>query len=141
MQNDFLSQSLRQYGLRVTPVLQSVLKLLAQAQHPLSAPELMERLEKKFGLKPNKSTLYRQLEKLAELKVLKSVATDSQIQRFEIQKGHHHHFVCQRCDQVTDIETAPVEKAVRQFQKQLEKIGHQAKAHELTFFGVCAGCS
>ncbi len=141
MPNDPFLHSLRQNGLRITPVLRSLLELLAQSPHPLSVPELMERLEGSGKLKPNKSTLYRQLEKLVELEVLENVSTDSQIQRFEMKKEHHHHFVCQSCEQVTDIETGPLEKAMQRFQEELRKTGHVPSAHELTFFGLCGACS
>ncbi len=93
------------------------------------------------GLRPNKTTLYRQLETLVKHDVVDVVILGPKVQLFELKKGHHHHFVCSTCKDVLDLESESVESAFQQFEQQLRQEGFTVQKHELTFFGACASCS
>ena len=61
MKSGELLTSLRELGLRITPLKEGILKILEKEDGPLSVPELQVRL-KELKLKPNKTSLYRELE-------------------------------------------------------------------------------
>jgi len=133
-------EKLTNEGGRTTPIRRAILECLLEFDSPTSVPQLMERLKrKKFS--PNKTTIYRQLSTLLEHKVIEMIKLDADTQLFEIAKGHHHHFVCDDCEKVIDIESPEVESALHAFEKELEHRNLRVTKHEFALYGLCSTCS
>jgi len=106
---------------------------------PLAEFELRQRLAKK-GLKLNKTSVYRLLEKLADENLIKSVDFGDRKKRYELNlHNHHHHLICTNCNIVEDIfvhnDVKHVEEKIRKEKKFI------IKTHQLEFFGLCKECS
>lgn len=132
-------EQLKQKGCRTTKLRKALLEVLLEKREPLSAKDLLKELKCK-GFKPNLTTLYRQLETLASHEVIEPLILDSRTQLFELKKEHHHHFVCEGCEEVQDLHSEVIESAFHRFEKQLKKSGLFIQKHELTFFGECQSC-
>ena len=96
-----LRQLLSERGLRVTGPRLAVLRVLADAEDPLSHSEVLERLE---GTDCDPATIYRNLVKLRDAGLAPMVSADG-IDRYSFgggpQRDHRHpHFVCEDCGRV-----------------------------------------
>ena len=139
MQINEIIKVLRKKRVRITPLRKALLSLFLEKGEPLSVSELTQRLEEK-GFKPNQSTLYRQLDTLMKCELLDLVRLDPKRQYFELKLDHHHHFVCETCNDIQDVHSEVVESAFYQFEAELRKNGLSVQKHELTFFGACQSC-
>ena len=106
-------------------------------RRPLSAGELHEFARAKC---PNlgMSTVYRELKRLQESGAIAQVEVPGGPVRYELAEmaaKHHHHFRCDSCDRVFDLEGCPGGLS------QLLPNGFELREHELTLVGTCAECN
>ncbi|MFM9994873.1 MAG: transcriptional repressor [Phycisphaerales bacterium] len=83
------------------------------------------------------ATVYRTLRSMVESGEAAAVALPGEPARYELKHAaerHHHHFRCERCDRVFDIEGCTPGIAA------LLPRGFRMTGHDITIFGVCAGC-
>lgn len=139
MNIESILEELKAKGCRKTPLRLALLEILIHGKEPMSVQHLLLELEKR-ELKPNQTTLYRQLETLVQHGVVDTVILDPKVQLFEISHDHHHHFVCEGCSNVQDVHSEEVESAFHKFEQELQKKGLAINKHELTFFGECQSC-
>lgn len=123
----------------MTALKQALLEILSKKDGPKSVPEMLILLNQK-GHTPNKTTLYRQLERLIEVSLVQEVQIKGSTQYFEMQVQHHHHFVCQKCDDIRCIEDESLEKAIHSLEDQIIKKGMKVLNHQFSFNGVCHNC-
>lgn len=123
---------------RQTVQRRAILEALNSAPGPLTPQEVLDlasQEQKSLGL----ATVYRNLNALEKQGEVIPVHLPNDTTRFEpAGRGHHHHFRCERCEQVFELQTkCPV--AV------LEGVtlpsGYRVEHHELTLYGVCPGCA
>lgn len=132
-------EALKEKGCRSTPLRRALLEILLEKKAPVSVGELLSVLLER-GYFPNKTTVYRQLETLVASGVVDLLLLDPKEQLFELKQEHHHHFVCESCDHVTDLHSEAIESAFRVFENELEAKGFSIQKHELSFFGACRSC-
>jgi len=122
---------------RNTKVREALLCILQKTQQPFTVSEILTQLRKQ-GFHTNKTTVYRQMEKMQQQHLVQEVTFPDAIRRFEISGIHHHHLVCQHCHKIFDIilnnDLHQEEKMI--FQKQKFKV----LSHSLEFFGLCQHC-
>lgn len=109
----------------------NVLDLISGANLPVDANYLIEKL------KVNKTTVYRQIDKLLlENKILEVELGDGK-KRYELKDlKHHHHLVCKKCGTIDDIEID--EKMI--LGSLSKKTSFKIESHSLEFFGTCVNC-
>ena len=122
---------------RSTNQRKAILDTLERAEGPLSAEEIhfqAQRLEPTLGI----ATVYRQLKNLTNEKSLSVVHLPEQSTRFELMSSkHHHHFFCESCENVFDIEgSCPVAA----LDGATLPSGFNVTSHRLTLYGVCSSC-
>ncbi len=122
--------------MRNTEVRQAIIEILESAQKPLVAKYLLALLERK-GLSPNKTTVYRQLEKMEADGVIHKVFISDREASYEKMKDHHHHLVCGGCGKIEDVDLYD-EKFIK---KLLSQKGFATIDHRLEIFGFCLSCS
>ncbi len=113
---------------------QAIRAAFERTDRPLSTDEVYREAERESrGL--GMATVYRSLRTLVDEGWLSIVEVPGRNALYERSgKGHHHHFSCETCDRVYELdECASVEAALPR--------GFRAKSHEVTFYGVCADCS
>lgn len=125
-------------GFRATPGRLSMLQVLAMADQPLAIPEIVRELKGRL----NQVTVYRALESLCEVGIVRRVDMQHAHAHYELAEGekHHHHLICKNCGRIEDVERCDakdIEKTVLQKSKQFAVIEN----HSLEFFGTCKKCS
>jgi Fur family transcriptional regulator, peroxide stress response regulator len=83
-------------------------------------------------------TVYRNLGQLAAQGVVRRISFNGSVDRWEANVDPHHHFVCDRCGAVVDLEV-PVDGALTR--KLGRAAGVKAERHEIRLYGVCARCT
>lgn len=132
-------QQLTTYKLRRTKNREILLTVLHRARGPLSPPEIVSACHA-LGRQVNKTTIYRELDLLERVGLIKRVRVSDRKQYFELsERGHHHHFVCLNCDEVQDItiQDASLIAQARMLGKQLR---FSVEAHAVEFYGSCHNC-
>lgn len=82
------------------------------------------------------ATVYRTVKGLVEEGWLVPVDLPGEPPRYELSgKKHHHHFVCDACDRVFEVEGCPGNL------RAVVPSGFQLDRHEVVLYGVCATCS
>ncbi len=104
-------------------------------QRPLS-PEEVWREASSHVPSISIATVYRNIHALIGDEWLVAVELPGQTSRYEIAgKRHHHHFHCQSCLRVFDLDGCGVEA------RHTLPQGFRSKRHELTVYGTCDVCA
>lgn len=134
---DDLISDLKSGGFRLTKVRKAIIKELDLAQKPLSAAELMARLEE-HGLHPHKTSVYREIGFLLDRSIIQKLTFGERQDRFELTAfAHHHHAVCQRCGEIEDVGCGD---EIRRIEAELKRKGFNVSTHLVEFFGLCEKC-
>lgn len=135
-----LFETIKRKGLRLTKTRRAVLELLVATHTPLSVLRILDELACR-GLSVNKTTVYRELEQLEKIGMVRSLSLQDRKQYFEVAtRDHHHHFVCIECDEVEDVHFDESDLS-RQEALFIQKKGFSVFRHSLEFFGLCKKCS
>jgi Fur family transcriptional regulator, peroxide stress response regulator len=83
-------------------------------------------------------TIYRNLGQLAVQGIVRRISLGASVDRWEANTASHHHFVCDRCGAVADLDI-PVDEGVTR--KLGRAAGVNAVRHEIRLYGTCARCA
>ena len=125
------SALLKTHQLKTTPARLSILSLLSD-KHLLSIDELFLHLKRKTDW----STIYRTVQSLERVGIVRPIWMNDGIKRFEL-NDHHHHIECTQCGRLTEIDSCSIEK----LERKLKKMGFENIQHRLEFSGVCQPCA
>ena len=131
---------LQRAGHRAGGARDEVLGLLARQDCCLSAQEIHDGLRKarrRVGI----ASVYRALETLADLRLVKRVDAGDGIARYErvaVDGDHHHHLVCRDCGKVEAFTDSRLERAI---DRVAGGLGYAVEEHEVVLVGACADCS
>lgn len=128
---------LQEYQLRSTPVRRALVALFECNCAPQSAQDIQSALEDQ-GLKPNKTTVYRELETLCQVGILRELDFGEGKKRYERSGHHHHHLICESCSCVQELEL-PAHLAEHETMIRNE-YNFRVTRHVLEFFGLCRDC-
>lgn len=130
-------QILRGMGYRLTPQRMMVVEALHNADKHVSAEEIFSQVQAKYPY-ANISTVYRTLDLLKELGLVAEVALGDGCVRFHpVDKGHHHHLVCQKCKKIIDVPESALAPLAESLQREY---GFEAELRHTAIFGLCAQC-
>ena len=119
---------------RTTKQLTAILEVFRQAGRPLSPAEILQ-LASKFVTSLNLATVYRNVNAMVQNKKIVQVDVLGQAPRYELANlSHHHHFLCEECDRLYDVEGCP------DGIKHLVPTGFKITTHELVMKGTCRTC-
>ena len=139
MNTSAIFEIIKQKGLRLTKTRRAVLEMLVATHTPLSVPRILAELGD-HGILVNKTTVYRELEQLEKIGIVKSLSLQDRKQYFELAtRDHHHHFVCVECEKVEDILFDESDLS-RQETRLADQKGFSIFRHSLEFFGLCKLC-
>ena len=124
---------------RKTIISNLVLEELEKKEHPISVNQLIENLKKK-GLSPNKTTIYRILEKLVNKKIVTEISVRNSSSFYEFSKHHHHHFICNKCITVYCLSHCHINTHQINLNLLLPNKDFSIEAHDFNLYGVCAPC-
>lgn len=136
-----LIDALRTKGFRITKIRQTMIEALVEARHPVSAPQLLEQVSLKHP-SVNKTTIYRELDFLADNQILSEIDILDGMKRYEIlhPNHHHHHLVCTSCRDIQCVEVPHHDLHALEGKIQ-QTHDFTVQSHVLEFFGLCKKCS
>ncbi len=103
MDAEAIKRSLEGSGLRCTPQRYGVMAFLTDhAGHP-TAPEIFAAVNR-LDPRSSRATIYNNLRDLVQAGLVREVAVEGRAARFDATGMRHHHFVCDRCGKVEDME-------------------------------------
>lgn len=131
-----IHNTIRISGGRLTKTKKAIIDVLSENHCLLSKQELTGKLKAK-QIKPNRSTIYRELQFLTKNNiVIKNTIAGTDY--YEIQQGHHHHLICMGCSSISKVEiSSHLDKQEKQITKQQKFV---VINHLLEFYGYCHKC-
>jgi Fur family peroxide stress response transcriptional regulator len=135
MDAERIRRSLEGRGLRFTPQRYAVMAFLAEhAGHPTAA-EIFEAVNR-GDPRSSRGTTYNNLRDLVQAGLVREVAAEGRAARFDGKGARHHHFICDRCGKVEDMEWYDV---TRPSPGSLGK--RVLRECEVNIRGLCAKCA
>lgn len=136
MASDILTL-LKNNKIKITSERTAIIAVLDKATLPLS-PAAIFRQVKTHLPKTNLSTVYRNLEMLEKLNLIRRVSLDPTTFSYEVihNRTHHHHVVCRKCVKVEELDTIS-EKFIQEVTKNTD---FKIENHNLEFIGLCKDC-
>jgi Fur family peroxide stress response transcriptional regulator len=130
-----IKQSLESSGLRCTPQRYAVMAFLLKSNEHPTAAEIFEAVNR-MDPRSSRATTYNNLRDLVEAGLVREVAVEGRAARFDAKGMRHHHFICDRCGNVEDVEWFDVPRPASGV------IGKRIlRECELIFRGLCTKCS
>jgi Fur family peroxide stress response transcriptional regulator len=135
MDGEAIKRSLESSGLRCTPQRYAVMAFLMEPNRHPTAAEIFEAVNR-VDPRSSRATTYNNLRDLVEAGLVREVAAEGRAARFDAEGIRHHHFICDRCGKVEDIEWYDVPRpASRSLAKRV------VRECQLIFRGLCAKCA
>jgi len=130
-----IKRSLADTGLRSTPQRYAVMAfLMEQAGHPTAA-EIFEAVNR-VDPRSSRATIYNNLRDLVQAGLVREVAMEGRAARFDAKDMRHHHFICDRCGNLEDVDWYDVPRPTA------ASLGKRVlRECELIFRGLCAKCA
>jgi Fur family transcriptional regulator, ferric uptake regulator len=130
-------ERLRANGYRLTPQRELVLAAVEKLGH--ATPDEVYAEVRKHSQSVNLSTIYRTLELLNELGLIRHAHISDRAPTYHSATGHEHaHFVCRDCKKTISVGRDEMEEALGPLASQH---GFHPDYGHLTVFGTCADCS
>lgn len=83
-------------------------------------------------------TVYRNLNLLSEMGMLRKIHIDNSPERFDARTDCHCHLLCGKCGKVFDVDDVMPEEIEN---RVFERHGHLVTETVLNFKGICRGCA
>ena len=131
-----LRQRLREQGLRLTPQRELVLAAVEKLQH--ATPDEIYAEVQSSSAAVNRSTVYRTLEVLEELGLVRHLHLSDRAPTYHAVEAHpHFHLKCRKCGAAISVAQ---EKAAAFVERLREDEGFEVDVAHLTVFGVHVEC-
>ena len=135
MPSDPIKQSLESSGLRCTAQRYAVMAFLMDHKGHPTAAEIFDAVNR-VDPRSSRATTYNNLRDLVKAGLVREVAVEGRAGRFDVTGMRHHHFVCDGCGNVEDMDWYDVPRpAARSLGKRV------VRDCQLIFRGLCAKCA
>jgi len=135
MYADAIRRSLEAAGLRCSAQRYAVMAFLMDHKGHPTASEIYEAVNRVDPLS-SRATTYNNLRDLVKAGLVREVAVEGRAGRFDLIGMRHHHFICDRCGNVEDMEWYDVPRpGSRSLGKRV------VRGYELIFRGFCTKCA
>jgi len=135
MDTEAIKRSLEGGGLRCTPQRYAVMAFLMGCDRHPTAAEIHEAVNR-VDPRSSKATTYNNLRDLVQAGLVREVAVEGRAARFDAKGMRHHHFICDRCGNVEDLEWYAVPRPAS------GSLGKRIlRECELIFRGLCTKCA
>lgn len=131
-----LAEHLKKAGYKLTPARLAVVEVLETYHNHLSHVEILEK-GKKIYPKLSRATVYRTMDILVALQLVRPLYLNEPTQRFISAAGGHHHLVCSKCGDTFEFDYCTANQISTQLEKQYN---FQIHSHLLEFKGLCGEC-
>lgn len=135
MDPDTIKRFLASSALRSTPQRYAVMAfLMKQPGHPTAA-EIFQAVNR-VDPRSSRATVYNNLRDLVQAGLVREVAMEGRAARFDLKGMPHHHFICDRCGNIEDLDWYDVPRPAQ------ASLGRRVlRECELIFRGLCTKCA
>jgi Fur family peroxide stress response transcriptional regulator len=120
--------------MKITPQRLAILEYLeGRKTHP-SASDIYKAVSERYPMM-SVATVYNTLEMLRKTGQIRELVIDSGKKRFDPNTTPHHHLICLRCKEITDVH--------RDFKLTLlenERCNYEIIGNHVDFYGICPKC-
>ncbi len=135
MDAEAIKRSLEDRGLRCTPQRYCLMAFLMEHTGHPTAVEIFEAVNR-LDPRSSRATIYNNLRDLVQAGLVREVAVEGRAARFDARGILHHHFICDQCGDVEDMEWYEVPRP------SLGSLGKRVlRECELIVRGLCAQCA
>jgi len=135
MNTEAIKRSLEGCGLRCTPQRYAVMSFLMESKRHPTAAEIFDAVNR-VDPRSSRATTYNNLRDLVQAGLVREVAVEGRAARFDVKDKRHHHFICDRCGNVEDVEWYDVPRPAS------AALGNRVlRECELIFRGLCLKCA
>jgi Fur family ferric uptake transcriptional regulator len=127
---------LSQAGYRITQPRQAILQVLHEHDEGLS-PEELHRLGQRVYPPLGLVTVYRTLDLLDELGLVRRVHSEERCQRYASAVPEQHYLVCSVCHRVLEFPCGGLDPFIKEVQA---RTGYRVTEHLLELRGICPAC-
>ena len=131
-----LTTELKKAGYKLTEPRRAVIQVLEANPDHLSHQQILDEA-RKITPKLGRATVYRTLDLLVSLKLIRPLYLGDATQRFIHATGNHHHLVCSDCGAIFEFDYCTVDQLAVEL---AEKYNFQIHNHLLEFQGLCGAC-
>jgi len=132
---DQIRQAFQQAGLRCTPQRYAMLQYLAAEPMHHTAEQILRAINRSDP-RSSRATIYNNLHALTKAGMVSPVAVNSGPVRYEANRRHHHHFICEWCGELEDIAA----REVAYHPRRLQLGGRVVEDFQIVFRGICEKC-
>jgi Fur family peroxide stress response transcriptional regulator len=129
-----IENALTRAGLRRTPQRVAILEYLLRNPVHATAEELWPALNRR-GARASRATVYNTLHSLVEAGLVREFRLDGSASRYDAFLHPHHHFVCDRCGGVEDLDWFDIPALSR-----TRPAARRIRSWEVVVRGECASC-
>jgi Fur family ferric uptake transcriptional regulator len=134
--SDDWREKLRRKGYRLTPQRELILDAVDSLGHATPDEVLVEVRKRSSAL--NVSTVYRTLEVLEELGLVRHAHLSDRAPTYHSVRDHEHfHLVCRNCRRVVSVDPGVLDPLLARLREEFE---FEADVGHLTVFGRCLDC-
>ncbi len=127
--------SLESSGVRCTAQRYAVMAFLMENNRHPTAAEIFEAVNR-MDPRSSRATTYNNLRDLVQAGLVREVAVEGRAARFDATGMKHHHFICDHCGNVEDMDWYDVPRPAS------VSLGERIlRESELIFRGLCAKCA
>lgn len=135
MDGTTIKRSFEGSGLRCTPQRYAVMAFLMECNSHPTAAEIFEGVNR-VDPRSSRATTYNNLRDLVQAGLVREVAVEGRAARFDAKGTRHHHFICDRCGNVEDVQWYDVPRPAS------SALGNRVlRECELIFRGFCTKCA
>jgi Fur family ferric uptake transcriptional regulator len=131
-----LAQKLKGAGYKLTAPRLAVIEVLENNPEHLSHSQILREGQQIYP-KLSRATVYRTMEILVGLNLVRPLYLNDPTQRFVSATGGHHHLVCVHCGVIIEFDDCTADQLAR---KLSEQHNFRIQSHLLEFQGICQAC-
>jgi Fur family ferric uptake transcriptional regulator len=131
------ASDLRQRGIRLTPQRRMILNAITRSSGHVTAEDIYQHVAAQYP-DMNISTVYRNLERLCDLRLVAVTDMGGGHVRYEaLGRARHHHLICHACGAISALD----DSLVADLRERIaQAYGFAADIDHLAIWGLCATC-
>ncbi len=123
----------KEIGLKITPQRLAVYEVLLKSTNHPTVEDIYEEVKKRYPY-VSLATVYRTLETLERIGLVKRVCFWGNSARYDANLSEHHHLICERCGRIEDVNIGEVIELPQEFH------GFRTNGYSINIYGLCPDC-
>jgi Fur family peroxide stress response transcriptional regulator len=135
MNVEIVRQKMDAAGVKFTPQRYCVMAFLMEKPGHPTASDILDGVNR-LDPRSSRATIYRNLQDLVEAGLVREVAVEGRSARFDVTGTPHHHFICDRCGAIDNMDWFDVPKP------PAGSVGSRiVREYEVILRGLCTQCA